>query len=322
MVVHKLTGDPGARSQLHERASIASASCPARAPPRRQFGIPLSGTMAHSFIEAHDHELDALRNFITAREQATVLLIDTYDTERAALHVAQLSRELKTTQGRGRVQGVRIDSGDLAAEARDVRHILDTQGCEDVQIVLSGSLDEYRVQSLLGSDTPVNAFGIGTHLDVSADAPALDMAYKLEEYAGRPRSKRSPGKQTGPGTKQVWRAHDAQGRICGDLIALAGETTPGVPLLQEVMRDGQRIDNLPSLAAVREYCSSQVALLPTALRMLEEGESTYDVQVSAGIRALCSHAPSNDSVVPENTRADQSCDSSKQPPEPGPPLES
>jgi nicotinate phosphoribosyltransferase len=201
---------------------------------------------------------------------------------------------------------VRIDSGDLAAEATAVRRILDTQGCEDVQIILSSSLDEYRIQSLLGSETPVNAFAIGTHLDVSADAPALDMAYKLEEYAGRPRYKRSPGKQTWPGAKQVWRAHDAQGRICGDLIALAGETTPGQPLLQEVMRGGQRINNLPSLAGAREYCSSQVALLPTALRMLEEGEWTYDVQVSAGIRALRAHAQANDSVMPESTRADES----------------
>jgi nicotinate phosphoribosyltransferase len=266
-------------------ASLAGFDATATVEAGRQFGIPLSGTMAHSFIEAHDHELDALRNFIAVRGR-TALLIDTYDTERAARRVAALSREMKTTQAPGCVQGVRIDSGDLGTQALAVRRILDAEGCEDVQIILSGNLDEYRIESLLASGTPVDAFGVGTHMDVSADAPALDMAYKLEEYAGRPRRKRSSGKQTWPGAKQVFREYDAQGRMRGDCIALATEDKPGEPLLHEVMRNGHRIGPLPQLPAIREYCRSKVSALPTEVRKLEEGESGYGVQVSSGVQAL------------------------------------
>ena len=267
-------------------AFLAGFDATATVDAGRQFGIPLSGTMAHSFIEAHDGETDAFRNFIVARGRPTALLIDTYDTERGAQRVVALSRELEAMQLPGRVQGVRIDSGDLAAQAIAVRHILDSQGCKDVQIILSGSLDEHRIERLLAADTPVDAFGVGTSLDVSADAPALDMAYKLEEYAGRARRKRSPGKQTWPGRKQVFREHDAQGAMSGDCIALADESIPGAPLLREVMRDGRRSGELPQLAAIREFCRGQVAELPAALRVLEEGESDYHVRVSPGLETL------------------------------------
>src|SRR5690606_32139267 len=119
----------------------------------------------------------------------------TYDTERAARRVAALIRELAESGSAIGVQAVRIDSGDLGARARAVRRILDEERCSDVQIVLSGSLDEYEIARLLAAGTPVDAFGIGTRLDVSEDAPSLDLAYKLEEYAGRARRKRSPGKE-------------------------------------------------------------------------------------------------------------------------------
>ena len=206
----------------------------------RRFGIPLSGTLAHSFIEAHDDEEAAFRRFTGACGQNVTLLIDTYDTGRGARRAARVAQEMP-----GAVRAVRIDSGDLAAQTREVRRILDEEGCRGVQIVLSGNLDEYRVEALLRAGVPADVFGIGTHLDVSQDAPSLDMAYKLQEYAGAARRKRSPGKETWPGTKQVTRERDAAGQFCADHVALVGEAVPGSALLQPVMRDGRRIRALP-----------------------------------------------------------------------------
>jgi nicotinate phosphoribosyltransferase len=178
-------------------AFLAGFDATATVDAGRRFGIPLSGTMAHSFIETHDREEDAFRNFLAARSRRTALLIDTYDTERAALHVAALARELKKAHAPGQVQGVRIDSGDLAAQARSVRRILDAEGSPDIEIVLSGGLDEYQIESLVAAGTPVDAFGVGTSLDASADAPTLDMVYKLQLYGvgrvARSHRARKPG---------------------------------------------------------------------------------------------------------------------------------
>jgi nicotinate phosphoribosyltransferase len=162
----------------------------------QRFGIPLSGTLAHSFIEAHHSEEEAFRNFAATYPGAATLLIDTYDTERGAERAAALARELKRVASPRRIRAVRIDSGDLARECRTVRHILDAQGCQEIQIVVSGGLDEYAIEDLVKNAAPVDAFGVGTALDVAADAPALDMAYKLQEYAGKARRKCSPGKAT------------------------------------------------------------------------------------------------------------------------------
>ena len=241
----------------------------------------MSGTLAHSFIEAHDDEEAAFRRFTGACGQNVTLLIDTYDTGRGARRAARVAREMP-----GAVRAVRIDSGDLAAQTLQVRRILDEEGCRGVQIVLSGNLDEYRVEALLRAGVPADAFGIGTHLDVSQDAPSLDMAYKLQEYAGTARRKRSPGKETWPGAKQVTRERDAGGHFCADHVALAGEAVPGSALLQPVMRDGRRIEALPPLPAIREYCRDQCALLPPELRAIGSGESAYPVRISGGIRAL------------------------------------
>jgi nicotinate phosphoribosyltransferase len=267
-------------------AYLAGFDATATVEAGRQFGIPLSGTMAHSFIEAHDSEIDAFRNFLDVRGRRTVLLIDTYDTERAARRVVELSQGRQGTKAPGCVQGVRIDSGDLGKQASAVRRILDEQGCQDVEIVLSGNLDEYRIASLLAAHAPVNAFGVGTHLDVSADAPSLDMAYKLEAYAGRARRKRSPGKETWPGSKQVFREFDASGQMQRDHLVLTDEAAPGVPLLREVMHEGRRATTLPNLIGSREYCRDQLARLPPRLTRIEDGEGGYEVEVSTRLRAL------------------------------------
>jgi len=170
----------------------------------QRFGIPLSGTLAHSFIEAHRSEEEAFRNFAATYQGAATLLIDTYDTERGAERAATLARELKKIASPRRIRAVRIDSGDLAQECRTVRRVLDSLDCQEVQIIVSGGLDEHVIDDLVKNSVPVDAFGVGTALDVAADAPALDMAYKLQEYAGKARRKRSPGKATWPGVNRCF----------------------------------------------------------------------------------------------------------------------
>jgi nicotinate phosphoribosyltransferase len=252
----------------------------------RQFGIPVSGTMAHSFIQAHDSEEAALRRFVSATGQPTTVLIDTYDAERGARRVAALARELKTVGSPGQIRAVRIDSGDLIARARAVRGILDAADCPEIEVILSGGLDETQIEALLEADTPVAGFGVGTRLDTSEDAPSLDMVYKLEVYADKSRRKRSSGKETWPGTKQIFREHDASGTFTGDTIALAEEVRSGTPLLHEVMRDGRRIASLPGLGESRDRCREWVARLPSALRALHGAQQIYPVTVSDEVRAL------------------------------------
>ncbi|MCR6628639.1 MAG: nicotinate phosphoribosyltransferase [Magnetospirillum sp.] len=193
----------------------------------RRFGIPLYGTMAHSFIQAHAGEAEGFLAFARARPERLVLLIDTYDTEQAATLVTELAPRL-AAQGIT-VAGVRIDSGDLAAHAGAVRAILDSGGCRDVTIFASGGLDEDKIARLRAAHAPIDGFGVGTSLTTSSDAAALDCAYKLQEYAGEARRKTSEGKATWPGRKQVFRRFDADRRMADDLLALEGEDAPGEP---------------------------------------------------------------------------------------------
>jgi nicotinate phosphoribosyltransferase len=245
----------------------------------RRFAIPVFGTMAHSFIEAHDVEADAFENFARSQPDNVTLLIDTYDPVAATKSVAKLA------QSGTRIAAVRIDSGDPGQVARDVRRILDAGGCPTVRIVASSSLDEWRIAQLVREGAPIDAFGVGTRLDVSADVPALDCVYKLQEYAGRPRRKRSPDKATWPGRKQVFRSLDAAGRLAGDLVALEGESRPGAPLLVPVMREGRRLSAPEPLELARARVASELASLPAALRELEV-LTPYRVTLSERIRAL------------------------------------
>jgi len=267
-------------------AYLAGFQATATVAAGRQFGIPLTGTMAHSFIETHDSEEQAFNRFVATQRHPTTLLIDTYDTERAAKRVVALIQRLKAAGAAGGVRGVRIDSGDLTAQAQLVRGIFDAAGCVDVEITLSGGLDEFSVARLLLADTPVDAFGIGTQLDVSQDAPSLDIVYKLQEYAGRARRKRSLGKETWPGRKQVFRRYNAQHQPVSDLLALSAERPPGEPLLCEVLRDARRCGEPPTLAASRDFCRERLAELPEDLRKLEAADPVYPVQVSEEVQAL------------------------------------
>ncbi|MDZ7622299.1 MAG: nicotinate phosphoribosyltransferase [Candidatus Competibacteraceae bacterium] len=248
-----------------------------------RFGIPLFGTMAHSLIQAHDREEDAFQHFAAAQPGNVVLLLDTYDTEAAAHKLVALAPRL---QAAGiQIKGARIDSGDLAEHARKVRRILDEGGLTHVTLFGSGDLDEYRLGELLDAGAPYNGFGIGTRLDASTDAPTLDMVYKLQEYAGRPRRKRSEGKATWPGRKQVYRRTTADGVFSGDVLGLEDAPQSGEPLLVQVMENGRRIQTPEPLAIARDRVRAQLAALPPALRELQPA-LPYPVEVAPELRAL------------------------------------
>ncbi len=248
-----------------------------------RFGVPVYGTMAHSFVQAHDDETEAFLRFARDLPDRVVLLLDTYDTEAAAAKVAALAPRLGAEGIR--LAGVRLDSGDLAEHARRVRRILDDAGLHDVTIFASGTLDEHRVRELLAAGAPIDGFGVGSRLDTSADVPYLDCAYKLQEYAGVARRKRSEGKATYPGRKQVYRRYGADGRMCEDVLTLETDPQEGEPLLTPVMRGGRRIGPLPSLAEARARAAADLARLPEALRSLEPGPP-YPVRVAPALRAL------------------------------------
>jgi nicotinate phosphoribosyltransferase len=246
------------------------------------FGVPAYGTMAHSFIQAHAQESEAFLNFARSRPTQTVLLVDTYDTEEGARRVVALAQELRREGIE--IRGVRLDSGDLAGHARKVRAILDAGGLEDARIFASGGIDEHEMARHVAEGAPIDGYGIGTSLTTSSDLPALDCAYKLMAYGGEPKRKRSEGKATWPGAKQVWRRH-RDGRMTGDVLGLADDRHAGQPLLVPVMRDGVRVSELPSLEAIRERARAELAALPPGVRRLRDAEP-YPVEVSAPLRAL------------------------------------
>ncbi|OJB03448.1 nicotinate phosphoribosyltransferase [Burkholderia ubonensis] len=247
-----------------------------------QYGIPTYGTMAHSYVQAHDDEALGFEHFVRSQPDNALLLIDTYDTERAACKVVALAHRLAADGIR--IKGVRLDSGDLAAHARSVRAILDQGGLTDATIFASCNLDEYRLHDLVRQHAPIDGFGIGTRMNTSADAPYLDCAYKLVEYAGAPRRKRSEGKATWPGRKQVFRRYGPDGRIAVDCLALDGERIDGVVLLRPAMADGTRVA-VPTLDDSRRHAMRELATLPDAVRMLEPVVSV-EVRISPALAAL------------------------------------
>ena len=247
------------------------------------YGIPLFGTMAHSFIQAFDDEVSAFEAFAESRPEGLVLLIDTYDTEAAARKVVALAPKLAA---RGiKIHGVRLDSGDLAALAKSVRQILDEGGLKDVIIFASGGIDEAELAHFREAGAPIDGYGIGTSLTTSFDVPALDCAYKLQEYAGIGRRKRSAGKATWPGRKQVWRNYDADGRMSGDVLSVETDTQPGEQLIHLVMKNGRRIRPSPSLDEVRKHAAKNLAQLPEPLRRLEP-DAQYPVEIGAALLQL------------------------------------
>ena len=247
------------------------------------FGVPIFGTMAHSFIQAHDEETIAFEHFAHSLPENVILLIDTYDTEAAAEKVVQIAPKLE--RDGIKIKGVRLDSGDLAEHAFKVRRILDEGGLGHVTIFASGSVDEYVLERLLQKKAPIDGFGIGTHMDTSADAPYLDCAYKLVEYAGKARRKRSEGKVLWPGRKQVYRSYDDTGFMVGDVLSLEDDKLPGEALIRPVMKGGRRLSASVSLKHLREQTLNELRRLPESLKGLDQARP-YLVTVSEAIRNL------------------------------------
>ena len=246
-----------------------------------RYGIPSVGTMAHSYVQAHDDESDAFRSFI-ATHPDTILLVDTYDTAEGVRRLARLAAEMGNAF---RVDAVRLDSEPLAALAQEARDILDAAGLQRVQILASGGLDESRIEELNAAGAPIDAFCVGTRAATSADAPTFDAVYKLAAYDGRGRIKLSTGKETLPGRKQVFRLHDSNGLARGDVIGNAEEHLNGDTLIEQVMKDGTRLEaGVRTITDARERASEQRMRLPPEIRRLPLAEP-YPVTVSSALQA-------------------------------------
>lgn len=247
-----------------------------------RYGIAASGTMAHSFVQAFDGETTAFRAFADTTRGPVILLVDTYDTEQGVEHAAEILRTMPAE----RAIGVRLDSGDLAELAMTARHILDRHGLGRARIIASGGLDEYHIEALKTAGAPIDMFAVGTKVGTSADAPYLDAAYKLVEYAGQPVMKLSTGKLTLPGAKQVFRRDEP-----ADLLALRTEPPPthGRPLLELVMRGGRRQQSHEPPAAqvlhAHQRFAADLAWLPATARRIHEPQRPVPT-LSAHLSAL------------------------------------
>jgi nicotinate phosphoribosyltransferase len=252
------------------------------------YGIPIFGTMAHSFVMSYEKEIDAFRAFAKTFPNKSTLLIDTYDDIAGAEKAAIVAKELE--EKGYRLGGVRLDSGDLAEISKKVRKLLDDKGLQYVRIFASGDLDEFRIAELLGKGAKIDAFGVGTKMGTSADKPYVDVIYKLCEImsgSGRfsPIMKLSEGKVTLPGRKQVYRFKDENGNFSKDVIALTDEKIKGEPLLVKVMEKGEITYDLPSLDEIRATAAENLSKLSEKYKKLT-GVPTYPVELSQDLETL------------------------------------
>lgn len=263
---------------------IAGFSATSNVLAGKLYGIPVSGTMAHSYVSSFGDELEAFRAFARSFPENTILLVDTYDTIEGAQNAAVVGREM-AEQGR-KLLGVRLDSGDIAALSRKVRHILDEAGLTETRIFASSSFDEYKIAETLKQGACLDAFGVGTRMGVSADAPYSDMAFKLVRYGERPVMKLSTGKVNLPGEKQVFRKRDDQGRLTEDIIGTRDETIEGArALLEPAMQHGALLRKHPSPGEIRERFQTRFAALDDAHKRLTD-PLPYPVKLSERLKAL------------------------------------
>ena len=249
----------------------------------REYGIPVSGTMSHAFVTSQPDELEAFRAYARSHPDNTTLLIDTYDTITGARKAAQVGKELE--EHGYRLRAVRLDSGDYVELSRQVRGILDANSLDYVEIFASGGLDEYSIADILSEGAPIDAFGVGTRLGVSEDAPSTDMVYKLVECDGRPIKKLSPGKSYLPGPKQVFRVRNADGSFHTDVLTGRNEASTGEPLLSKVMEDGKPIAAPDSLERIRDRFREDIGNLPAKYKALTSPHH-YPVSVGARLKKL------------------------------------
>ncbi len=243
------------------------------------YGLPVFGTMAHSFITSFSREADAFRAFVQAFPEQAVLLVDTYETLAGARKAAEVGKEM-AARGK-KLLGVRLDSGDIAGLSKKVRRILRQAGLVQASIFASGAFDEYKIREVLRRGGDVDAFGIGTKMGVSSDAPYLDMAYKMVEYAGRPVLKMSPGKETLVGKKQVFRFFSSSGKMRKDVIGLRDDSLKGgEPLLHQVMRRGKIVGRLPSLQHIRKRFLEEFSRLDDRYKAIKRDGPRFPVELS------------------------------------------
>jgi nicotinate phosphoribosyltransferase len=252
------------------------------------YGIPVFGTMAHSFVMSFEKEIDAFRAFARTFPDKSTLLIDTYDELAGAEKAAVVAKEMEKTGCK--LGGVRLDSGDLAQASKKIRALLDAKGLGYVKIFASGDLDEYRIAELLSQGAEIDAFGVGTRMGTSVDKPYVDVIYKLCETTSAkgnfsPIMKLSEGKATLPGRKQVFRFKDKKGFFAKDAIALADEKMEGEPLLVKVMENGKITHVLPSLSDIRAAASENLSKLPEKYKKLT-GAPPYPVKLSQALEDL------------------------------------
>lgn len=246
------------------------------------YGIPASGTMAHSFVTSFEDEIDAFRAFAETFPDSTVLLIDTYDTIAGAHKAAIVGREMKKRGAS--LRGVRLDSGDMAALSQQVRKILDESGLHEVKIFASGNFDEFKIADHIERSCAIDAFGVGTKMGVSADAPYCDMAYKLVEYEGRPVLKLSSGKKTLVSRKQVFRVM-RDDRLAEDLIGLKDEDVAGEPMLRTVMTNGRRLRSPEPLDLIQGRFRLELAQLDDRFKVISAPDE-YPVLLGKALREL------------------------------------
>lgn len=245
------------------------------------YDVPIRGTMAHSFVQAYDDEDTALKAF-TRLYPGTTLLVDTYDAIAAVKRMTKWLRQEEDLQ----VGAIRLDSGDPDSLSRECRKLLDEAGFEQIRIVVSGGLDEFRIRALKQGGAPIDGIGVGTAIGVAQGAPSLDLAYKLTEYAGKARMKDSPGKQTLPGRKQLFRSRSEEGLFTQDRIGLREETCDGEPMLKLTVVQGNVVsDAIPSVDAARDYARHCIQSLPGPLRKLEQAPA-YPIQVTPALKRL------------------------------------
>jgi nicotinate phosphoribosyltransferase len=253
-----------------------------------KYGIPVFGTMAHSFVMSFEKEMDAFRAFAKTFPDKSTLLIDTYDDLRGAEKAALVAKELE--KAGHKLNGVRLDSGNLAEISKKVRIQLNKKGLNYLRIFASGDLDEYRITELLNKDAQIDSFGVGTKMGTSADKPYVDVIYKLCEIKNKkgefsPLMKLSKGKATLPGRKQVFRFKDKKGNYTKDIIALANETVNAEPLLIKVMEHGKLLSSLPSLDEIRTAAKESLSALPARYKKLTNA-AEYPVEQSQALNGL------------------------------------
>ncbi|WP_067620259.1 nicotinate phosphoribosyltransferase [Dissulfuribacter thermophilus] len=245
------------------------------------YGIPIFGTMAHSYIQAHRNELEAFLNFARTYPQRPIFLVDTYDVKQGVETAIKATQILKK-EGINPF-GIRIDSGDLSEESRMARLLLDEAGYNDIKIIASGDLDEYSVARLVESNAPIDGFGVGTRVVTSVDVPYLNCAYKLVEYSGKKTFKRSKGKATLPGQKQVIRHFDENGGMIFDELVLCDKTmntsATAKCLLKPIVEQGKVVNSAFAIEDARQRLRTSLNMLPNHLKALHKAP-VYEVRIN------------------------------------------